>query len=59
MPLGCGAHRSTYTKIDGLHIKGVMYQPLDCEDPVDEVVAGDDNEDAEEPSKSKRKKSTK
>jgi len=34
-PVGCGSHRSNYVKIDGLHIKGLMYEPLDPIGPPD------------------------
>jgi DNA-directed RNA polymerase II subunit RPB1 len=44
---GCRAHRADYTKTDGLHIKGIYYEPK-AEDPADEVE--------EEGKKKKRKK---
>ncbi len=66
-PIGCGAHRASYTKIDGLHIKGVRYNPLDLDEPLltatgkgkgeaEAESAEEADDEAEEPSK--RKKST-
>ncbi len=46
--LGCGAHRADYTKIDGLHIKGVFYE-----------VAPDEPDEAEEEGKTKRRRKKK
>lgn len=43
--IGCGAHRANYTKIDGLHIKGTLFDPIveaDAQDDEDNEADGDE-----------------
>lgn len=50
--IGCGAHRANYTKLDGLHVKGVMFDPIEA---VEVAEAEADDEEQEAP---KRRKSS-
>ena len=56
---GCKAHRADYTKIDGLHIKGIFYDlaPLEAEEvpAVVEVEEVEDESDGSVPRPKKRK----
>jgi DNA-directed RNA polymerase II subunit RPB1 len=36
--IGCGAHRANYTKIDGLHIKGTLFDPIVDDDAGEDGV---------------------
>jgi len=45
-PRGCGCHRGSYSKIDGLHIKGILYVPIIEPEPL--VPAADDKGKEEE-----------
>lgn len=56
-PLGCGAHRANYTKIDGLHIRGTMYVPLDLDMAIEEDDKGKEEEGEPERVSTKRRKS--
>jgi hypothetical protein len=49
----CGAHRANYTKLDGLHIKGVMFDPIEAAE-----IEAADQPDAEEEAPKRRKSST-
>ena len=55
---GCGAHRADYTKIDGLHIKGVFYE-LAVEEAEEVSQSEAEKEDRAGPSTKKRARKNK
>ena len=55
---GCGAHRADYTKIDGLHIKGIFYDLIPEED-VQIIHVDEDENGAVKKRKPTRKKKPK
>lgn len=63
-PRGCGCHRATYSKIDGLHIKGVLFVPIDEPEPIEMPDSNkkgkeeDDDDDDEESLRRRRKTSS-